>query len=198
MPLVGVCACAHILASGPFVGIDKFYGSSYTALFTAGVYGYGLFSGNPEVRTLGLKASEAFIISGVITTVLKVIIGRRRPYDGESNLFFNPPKLFDNDYQSLPSGHTTVAFAVSTVMAGYSDNLLWKSFWYGSAGLVALSRIYHNQHWVSDVFLGGVIGYFVGDYISGYGKDEPKILGNLKIYPEVSFTQTGLGILYRL
>ena len=179
-------------------GIDKFYGSGYTALFTAGVYGYGLFSGNSEVRNLGLKASEAFIVSGVITTVLKVIIGRRRPYDGESNLFFNPPKLFDNDYQSLPSGHTTVAFAVSTVMAGYSDNLLWKSFWYGSAGLVALSRIYHNQHWVSDVFLGGVIGYFVGDYISGYGKDEPKILGNLKIYPEVSFTQTGLGILYRL
>ena len=83
-------------------------------------------------------------------------------------------------------------------MAGYSDNLLWKSFWYGSAGLVALSRIYHNQHWVSDVFLGGVIGYFVGDYISGYGKEESKILGNLKIYPEVSITQTGLGILYRL
>jgi membrane-associated phospholipid phosphatase len=179
-------------------GIDKFYGSGYTALFTAGIYGYGLFAGDAGIRNLGLKASEAFIISGAITTVLKVVIGRRRPYGGESNLFFSPPKLFDNDYQSLPSGHTTVAFAVSTVMAGYSDNLLWKTFWFGSAGLVALSRIYHNQHWVSDVFLGGAIGYFVGDFISGYAKGKSKLLDNLKIYPEISFKQTGFGISYRL
>ena len=88
-----------------------------------------------------------------------------------------------------------VAFAVSTVMADYSDNLFWKSFWYGGAGLVALSRVYHNQHWVSDVFLGGAIGFFVGNFINDYGEKHSKVLSNLKVYPKIGFNQIGLGLL---
>ncbi|NOX64895.1 MAG: hypothetical protein GXO85_03640, partial [Chlorobi bacterium] len=67
-------------------GIDKYYGSGYTALFTAGLYGVGLFTGESGIRKLGLHASEALIYAGIITTVLKVIIGRRRPYAGDDHL----------------------------------------------------------------------------------------------------------------
>ena len=28
-----------------------------------------------------------------------------------------------------------------------------------------LARVYNNQHWFSDVFLGSAIGYFTGVYI---------------------------------
>jgi PAP2 superfamily len=60
---------------------------------------------------------------------------------------------------SFPSGHTTVAFALATAVAdqthdGWSDYVL-----YGAATLTALSRINDNNHWASDVLVGGVVGY---------------------------------------
>ncbi len=175
-------------------GFDKFYGSGYTALFTAGIYGAGLFSGNDDVRKLGLYSSEAFVISGIGAAILKVILGRRRPYKGESNLFFNPFTLIDNDFHSLPSGHTTVAFAVSEVMAESIDNIYWKSLWYGAAGLTALSRIYHNQHWASDVFLGAVIGYYVGQFVTDVNKNKRVKTSHIRISPLVSFNGMGITV----
>ena len=42
---------------------------------------------------------------------------------------------------------------------------------YGLAGLVAVSRVQLNKHWVSDVFIGSAIGYFVGKKISDLNRD---------------------------
>jgi membrane-associated phospholipid phosphatase len=67
-----------------------------------------------------------------------------------------------NDHLSLPSGDATVAFALSAVMAGMIENRLWKIAWYGLAVVTALSRIYHDQHWLSDVLLSTIIGTIVG------------------------------------
>lgn len=178
-------------------GIDKYYGSGYTALFTAGLYGVGLFTGETGIRKLGLHASEALIYSALITTVLKIIIGRRRPYAGDNNLVFKPFQFTNNDYQSLPSGHTTVVFAVSTVMADYIDNIFWKIFWYGSAGLVGAARIYHNKHWVSDVFLGGAIGYFVGRFVVNLNNKKDSGFSSLNISPTLSFDKVGLQMSFR-
>ncbi len=144
---------------------DRFWGNSYTALFAGGLYLTGLFAREESLRLLGLKASEAFVFSGVLTYLIKSVVGRLRPYAADSPFIFKPVKFFNNDYQSLPSGHATVAFAVSTVMANYSENILWKIFWFGTAGTVAVSRVYHQQHWLSDIFLGSAIGYFVGRFI---------------------------------
>lgn len=170
---------------------DKYYGSGYTALFTAAIYGYGLFAENSKIRNLGLDASSAFVYSVAITGALKILIGRRRPNAGENHLFFKPLQFTDNTYQSLPSGHTTVAFAVSTVMANYMDNLYWKIFWYGSAGMVGLSRIYHNEHWTSDVFLGAAIGYFVGSFVVNFDKNNTELLG-INVSPYFTFDTIGV------
>ena len=104
-------------------GLDKYYGDPYTTLFTSAIYGYGLFTENHKIRKLGLHASEALIYSTIITGILKIAIGRRRPFAGEDHLYFQPFQFTDNTYQSLPSGHTTVVFAVSTVMANYMENI---------------------------------------------------------------------------
>jgi membrane-associated phospholipid phosphatase len=173
---------------------DSFYGNGYTAFFTAGLYGVGLFTGKTAIRKLGLHASEAFIISGIVTGILKILIGRRRPYGGNSQLFFRPFQLTNNDYHSLPSGHTTVAFAISTVMAQYLRNISWKIFWYGSAGMVAASRIYHNQHWASDVFLGAAVGYFVGKFVSNVNKGAYLSYGKYKIRTFVSISKIGITV----
>ena len=175
---------------------DSFYGNGYTAIFTTGLYGIGLFSGNSKIRELGLHASEAFIISGLVTGILKVMIGRRRPYAGDSHLYLKPFQFTNNDFQALPSGHTTVAFAVSTVMAHSWDNIYWKSFWYTSAGMVALSRSYHNKHWVSDVFLGAAVGYFVGKFVVGFNKRKNSKNSDVKIVPNLSVNRIGVQIFF--
>ncbi|MCB0283566.1 MAG: phosphatase PAP2 family protein [Calditrichaeota bacterium] len=172
--------------------LDAYYGDSYTGLFALSLYGYGALAGNEHVRRTGLYATEAIIYAGSLTGTLKLIIGRRRPYAGNGHLFFNPFQFGKEEYRSLPSGHTTVSFAVSTVLAKSVDNTYWKIFWYGAAGLVGASRIYHNKHWLSDVFLGAAIGYTVGDYVSDFDlKERPSLFG-VKIKPYFGLNRIGL------
>ena len=171
---------------------DAFYGNAYTALFTASIYGFGILSNNKGIRNLGLNSFEAFFYSGLITGILKVSIGRRRPYAGDSHLYFKPFQLTDNDFQSLPSGHTTVSFAVSTVLAQYLDNIFWKVFWYGAAGMVSLSRVYHNQHWFSDIFLGAAIGYFVGQFIVNQNTETSSRITANQIKPYFGLNRIGI------
>jgi len=176
--------------------IDDYYGSFYTTLLPVSLYGFGLFTENTKIRQLGLKTAEAFIYSGIITGIFKIIIGRRRPYAGDSNMFFKPFQFTNNDYQSLPSGHTTVAFAVSTVMANYLDNFYWKVFWYGSASMVAYSRMYHNKHWVSDVALGAAIGFFVGKSVANFDNSHKNESLGIRINPFFTFNRIGFAVTF--
>ena len=180
----------HNKTGNKIFDIDKIYGNKYTLYFSAGIYGYGFFAKNTDVRLLGLHTVEAFFYAGSITAILKDLISRKRPYTTDNNFIFKPIKLFDDSYHSLPSGHATISFAVSTVLAKYYDNILWKIFWYGSATVVTTARIYHNRHWISDVFLGAVIGYKTGDYIVNF--DKRKDLYSAKIY----ISNNSFGIMY--
>ena len=76
-------------------------------------------------------------------------------------------------------------------MANYIDNTFWKIFWYGSASMVGLSRIYHNKHWTSDVFLGGTIGYFVGNFVVNFDKKNTEYFG-VKVNPYFTFDRIGV------
>ncbi len=171
--------------------IDNYDGNHYSLFLTLGIYGYGFFSGNKSIRRMGLRAYEAFVYAGFATTILKVLISRRRPYLGDNQYVFKPIVLTNNDYLSLPSGHTTVAWAVSTALAKSREGWLWKSFWYGSAGLVAGARIYHNKHWLSDVFLGGIIGYSIASYIVDFDR-EPVAHSVVNIHPYLGIGRVGI------
>lgn len=144
--------------------IDQYYTTSYAAIATAGIYGVGLFSGNDKIRNLGVQLGEAALYAGVITVTLKSLLGRSRPYAQRGHADFNPFSVSD-DKVSFPSGHATMAFAFSTVMAHQIDNIFWKTGWFGAAGLVCYARMYHNDHWLSDVLMGAVIGYFAGRFV---------------------------------
>ncbi len=156
-------------ANSRIFNADHFYGNGFTVLGVVGLYGTGYLLKNEKLRLLGLQAAEAGGYAGSLTVALKILLGRRRPYGGDNPFYFRPFQV-NNLYNSLPSGHTTVAFAVSTVLAKSSTNRLWKVFWYSAAALVAASRVYHNQHWVSDVFLGGAIGYSVGSFVVHFNR----------------------------
>jgi len=109
---------------------------------------------NKNSAYLGFKA---WLKAGIYTWILKVSIGRARPCE-ETKGFFGP----GFKHLSFPSGHTSSAFALATVMGErYQKKLLA----YTLATLVGLSRIYFNKHYPSDVLVGALIGYLSGKEI---------------------------------
>lgn len=169
----------HSSFSDKMFSADKVYGNEYTLIGIAGIYGYGVLFQNEKVHQIGLQTIEAVGYAGIITSVLKVIVGRSRPYTNEAHSMFRPFN-FHAATTSFPSGHSTVAFAMSTVLANNTNNLFLKILSYTAAGLVDCSRIYHNAHWFSDVAAGSAIGYFVGDFVS---KEHPDNNTSLMFIP---------------
>ena len=85
--------------------------------------------------------------------------GRLRPY--QSN--------YQNDFfdggSSFPSNHSAVAWAFASVVAREYPNMYAQLGAYGLATAVSLARVAASQHFLSDVFVGGLIGYQVGRQI---------------------------------
>jgi hypothetical protein len=61
---------------------------------------------------------------------------------------------------------------VATVIAEHSKEFLVDVTAYGMATLVAMSRIQKNKHWVSDVFVGSVLGILIGKKISDLNRGD--------------------------
>lgn len=168
---------------------DGAYFVAQAAAGMGGVYLYGLVFEDKEIRKLGLNLGEAVVYASVVTTVFKTVIGRSRPYVEAGNHKFNFAQI-SFAKTSFPSGHSTIAFAISTVMANYSDNIFWKTGWYTAAGVVAGSRIYHDKHWLSDVILGSAIGHFVAEYVVNGSEEKNKI--ELGIMPSGVYLRVAL------
>jgi membrane-associated phospholipid phosphatase len=163
------------------LNIDKYYRLDYAAGTMILLYGYGLLYDNNKIRKLAVKLVEATALASSITLVSKITIGRARPFLNKDVYYTNSLNIKD-DYNSFPSEHTTLAFAYSTVMANEIDNVFWKVGWYSAASLVGYARVYHNQHWFSDVLMGAAIGYFSGEFVSNHNLNE-KETTQIKIFP---------------
>ena len=145
--------------------IDDYYGDKwYTAGGIVVLYSAGLLSGNKNLRETGLLTAEAWFYTGLLTVIVKELFGRSRPYTNSGTYDFYPFR-FTESKRSFFSGHSSTVMAVSTVMSSRSANFLWKTAWYSAALLTSTARIYHDQHWLSDVAAGALIGYFAGRFI---------------------------------
>lgn len=172
--------------------------SLYTLPPLGAFYLYGYLADDHKARRTALLAVESFALSGIMTEGLKTLVHRHRPNAGDSSTSFDGPKLSLKNV-SFSSGHTASAFSMATVFAEeYKDNPYVPPIAYGLATLTGLSRIYSNEHWSSDVFLGGVIGYFTSKALLSYHKeDKNRILGNrLMLLPQVGKDMTGLRVKY--
>jgi membrane-associated phospholipid phosphatase len=138
------------------------YGNGLNMIaLSAGGYFTGLAIGDRWIRETSLLAGSAIVIAGTISTVTKVLVGRARPYTGDGHLTFRPFSLPLVDVASFPSGHTIVAFAFSGVLAERIKNT-WASIGlYGLAAACGVSRMYTDEHWVSDVVFGAFISVSV-------------------------------------
>lgn len=149
------------------IEFGRHYGELYSPIVIAGIFGLnGLINKNENSKKIGFEILQTTFYAGIITTGLKLALGRARPFTEKGSKDFGNWSLLDDLYHSLPSGHATIAFSISSVLANNTNSTWLKILCYVPAILTATSRVYQDKHWVSDVFLAGVIGYSVGNWVS--------------------------------
>ena len=179
--------------------IDNTFNRKFVALSTSTLYISGLLFRHRELRRTALYTIEAVFVASSITSTLKYIFGRSRPWVTDDQLSFKILKGQSTQYRSFPSGHTTSAFSICTVMAKSIDNNWWKTLWYGTAVMVGAARIYNNHHWLSDTVLGGFIGYSTASYIVSF--DERNKIQKISFYgneiqPYFSGNEVGINLYF--
>jgi membrane-associated phospholipid phosphatase len=138
---------------------------------TAGAFfGLGLLLKDARARDTGYLAAAAMAQAFLVDGIMKGVAGRQRPYfeDGVDR-WWGPAGFFKRfesgmsaKYVSFPSGHTTKAFALATVVALQYRHTGWvPAVAYAVATGVGLSRMTMDKHWSSDVFCGAVLGHAI-------------------------------------
>lgn len=118
----------------------------------------------------GLLKSSLIALLGVAVAVhvCKFCFGRVRPqWSGDLTVFHGPLGFWGNcqgvPIDSMPSGHTAVAFAMAQVLAARWPRVKW--LWFVLASGVAVSRTLVDVHFPSDVIFGGLLGQIVGQWV---------------------------------
>jgi membrane-associated phospholipid phosphatase len=140
----------------------RMWGEWYTTPVIAGAFGlHGWLTDNASSKKIGFEIVQAALYSEAITQIIKMPSGRARPYTKEGAFSYHPFTFFNFDFNSLPAGHVTYAFALSTVLSKNAHS----GFVYLPTALTFISRVYQDYHWTSDCFLGAAIGYVVGSWV---------------------------------
>ena len=158
-----------------FADVGRGFGNGfYIVPAVVVVYLSGEAARDKRLRRASLDALESLAISGLFVTGSKYLAGRSRPYVGVGRGDWDGPSGSNAQY-SIPSGHSAAAFSVATTFATqYGDVPGVEPAAYSLAALTGLSRIYNNQHWFSDVFVGAALGYFTAKSVARAhsGKDK--------------------------
>ena len=148
-------------------------------LASASLLGGGYVSHNATITQLGVRTSEAMIVSSLATRLLKGAFGRQRPFENEEtpNVFAAGRGFTSKSRTSFPSGHASSSFAFASALtfalharkpktARYVGPLL-----YGAATLVGVSRVYGAHHWASDIAAGATVGTLSGWLVTRHDVD---------------------------
>jgi hypothetical protein len=161
-----VCGCAQAAGFDHEIAFDQsgIWGREYQTGLQFGVIateiGGALWLGNDD--KLGhtfWQTIDASVISGIASTVLKRVVGRARPDQGD-----DPNRWFRGSCcESFPSGEVTLqASFVTPLIVNYARDRPW--IWALELLPIydATARLKSHAHWQTDVIAGWVLGSGVG------------------------------------
>jgi membrane-associated phospholipid phosphatase len=134
----------------------------------ASLYAIGLIRKDSKMQHTALLGGEALADIAIVQTVLKDATMRLRPIRYPASGWFatsSSPTSYIRGNGSFPSGHSMAAFAVATIVARRYGNHRWVPYAaYGLASVVGFSRLTLNVHFLSDVVMGGALGYSISRF----------------------------------
>ena len=137
-------------------------------LIGAGLFTYGKIHNDYRALSTANQLAETFILMGVGTQLLKRIAGRQSPGNatddkgGEWQFLpsFKSYQTNTPNFDAFPSGHLATLMSTVTILAeNYPEKRYIKPVGYSLIGLVGLSMINNNVHWISDYPLAIGLGY---------------------------------------
>jgi membrane-associated phospholipid phosphatase len=135
------------------------YGTEAAA---AGIFFTGLLSDNAHARETGFVTGEALLNAYPVYIAMQLIAGRERPDQGAGHgRFFQD----HSTNTSFPSGHSMFTWTMAAVIAHEYPRTWVKILAYTTATSVSMARYTGREHFLSDVAVGGFIGYFIGRHI---------------------------------
>ena len=148
----------------------NWWGGPGVVLFAALLWLGGRALAQARLSEIGLRGAEGLAVSSAISGITKGLASRARPFmtPGEPWHFEFARGWSDAHWFSMPSGHTTAAFgfAVAATLASTRLSLITRAvfatFTIASAIAVAFARTYTDQHWLSDVIAGALLGTITG------------------------------------
>jgi hypothetical protein len=168
VPVAGIAAglivtdrtASHEISRGSHRGLSNEFsdaGVGALGLAAGSLYVFGRRSGDGRKHETGLLAAEAGIDSLAVDEALKYAFRRERPYQDSGRGLFSQP-----GGSSFPSAHAATAFALATVIAHEYPEPFKQVLAYCAASAISLARVKGQQHFPSDVFVGGAMGYLIG------------------------------------
>lgn len=149
--LIGVL----LITSAPQLGIcsgssgnttAKVLSDSVTPLVLASEL--ALFKDGTNGKAEALQGAKALAATGFATEFLKLIVREKRP-SGSS-------------LTSFPSGHTSEAFAMATVLSAYHPK--YSLLAYTTAAAIGWSRVQQDKHTWTDVVAGALLGHYIAKH----------------------------------
>ena len=166
-------------------------GSSVGVGLSFAALGGGLLFRDSRLREIGRDAVEAELISGgIVTPVIKWTAGRTRPSQGGDADEYRP----FSTKQSFPSGHTTEAFTLASVVATRSEGWVVPTIAYGLAAAVGFARMNDQAHYASDVVTGAIVGTLVGRSVVHRHSGDSERLASWTVVPFAARRGAGLAV----
>jgi membrane-associated phospholipid phosphatase len=154
-------------------------GTGAMASVIGAVFVAGRLSPQGPFRAFSYDFAQALAVNAVWTSALKLSLRRERP-DG-------------SDPYSLPSGHTSSAFALATVARNHYG---WKVGVpaYVLASGIGLSRIESGKHHFSDVLAGATLGVVVGRTVTRLNGESAGRRRSFSVAPATDARGNGVGL----
>ena len=124
----------------------------------------GQLTHNDHVRETGLLGGVAMVDAFVVDEFVKVVSFRERPLqdNGKGDFYIGNSGGLNS---SFVSGHSMITWASAAAMAGEYHNPWVQTALYTGATSVSLCRVLGQQHFPTDVLLGGAGGWLIGHYV---------------------------------
>lgn len=112
-------------------------------------------------RRLGILLLVSYIFSGLLAQAIKHAKPEPRPglHFAQVDVIHSVDDNLLRANNSFPSGHTTTAFAMFSLLSFSVRNYTLQVLYLVLAFAVGFSRIYLGQHFFKDVWVGSLLGY---------------------------------------